>query len=83
MPILDGRHVEPGEIDRLRHTFVGTFRPSGPPGLLTDDGRPIDVYACPCGRDLWTLQQLRDHWQQGHLDEPQYRTIDWTGQGSG
>lgn len=28
---------------------------------------------CSCGSILQTCEQVREHWQSGHFDEPRYR----------
>lgn len=54
--------------------FIGTTRPSEPPNTRMPDGRYADVLVCTCGQHLWTQEGVRQHWQQGHFDVPQYIT---------
>jgi len=67
--ILDGERVSIDDICPEKHTFIGTFRSPVPP---RGDGALI---MCFCGRTLYTVGEGMDHWQQGHFDTPQYKTI--------
>jgi len=68
--LLDGKFVEEKIIDPTKHKFIGMFRtPSQPysPGA--------DVYNCPCGWNLETVNGVHEHWSKGHFDTPQYVSI--------
>ena len=79
MPYLDGTPVNPDEIDPAKHKFIGLFRPPAAPTTrhIDDSGKVIyaDAFMCGCGQTLWTIQDIYDHYQRGHFDEPQYITI--------
>lgn len=72
MVYLNGKEVSESKIDPIKHKFIGAFRPSDPP---RSDGT-WEVYLCPCGQHLWSVDAVFDHWQLGHLDVPQYVNID-------
>lgn len=71
MVYLDGELVEESKISAEKHTFIGTFRSPSPP--RSDES--WDVYACKCGHNLWTVEELFFHWKDGHMDIPQYISI--------
>lgn len=67
MALLDGKDIADDQIDPTKHKFVGMFRyPSTPSG---------GVVMCGCGSFLHNLDQVREHWQAGHMDIAQYATI--------
>ena len=39
------------------YAFIGNCTRGGP-----------GVTLCSCGSSLWTQQELRSHWQEGHFD---------------
>jgi len=67
MAILNGKFVKDLEIDPLKHKFIGSFRPPQPPST-----NGAAVFLCVCGQSLWTVESVRQHWQSGCLDIPQY-----------
>ena len=71
MVYLDGQAVADMVIDPQKHTFVGTFRSTQPP-----DPRGADIVPCPCGEDLWDTTTVFCHWQRGHFDVGQYRSLE-------
>jgi hypothetical protein len=71
MPILDGKPCKPEEIDPAKHRFIGMFRPPTWP-RRESIGHLID---CPCTRLLGDTATIREHWRDGHFDEPQYINI--------
>lgn len=71
MVLLDGKFVKDKEIDPAKHKFIGTFRQPHPP---VSDGS-WGVYLCSCGHSLWYVEECFAHWQLGHMDTPQYVTI--------
>ena len=48
--------------------FVGMMRPPQPPMVA-------GVLACPCGANLWFVQENFSHWQLGHFDYPVYKKL--------
>lgn len=68
--LLDGKEVEGYVIDVLKHRFLGTFRNPNPwpPGIY-------DVVTCNCQHNLWTREDVYNHWLKGHFDLLQYQTI--------
>lgn len=74
MVLIDGKLANDGEVKPDKHTFIGTFREPQPPSPTAE--RPWQVYICPCGQDLFTREGTFDHWRKGHMDLPQYRTIE-------
>jgi len=68
--LLDGVYVQPTKIDPAKHRFLGMFRPPVNPfrGATTD-------CLCPCGMILRYVHQSEEHYRNGCLDTPQYRTI--------
>ncbi len=70
MPYLNGKLVSADEIDPAKHRYVGMFRITFP-----EDGGGGYV-ACSCGEVLQSARAVRDHYQLGHFDEPQYADID-------
>jgi hypothetical protein len=68
--IVDGHVRSWITLDPKKHTYVGTFRPATPPFTTTA------VVLCSCGHSLWTVEAVREHWQMGHFDTPQYRTTE-------
>ena len=73
MVLLDGKMVDGFEVNSVEHKFIGTWRSPQPP--YPTRGKSYDVYLCPCMAHLWTLNDVFQHWQLGHLDMPQYITI--------
>ena len=71
MAIFDGEFVDDSKVNPKEHRFVGTFRTPQPP----KSNGTWAVLLCNCGQNLWTVDVVFDHWNQGHLDEPQYLTI--------
>lgn len=67
---LDGVLTDSTEIDPAKHTFVGMFRPPTA-GAYMGNG----LVACPCGSILHLMSDSFLHWQVGHFDVPQYKTI--------
>lgn len=63
--------------------LVGMQRDPQPPDMrfISDDGSVqfAAVLACPCGHSLWTTEEVRAHWQQGHFDVHLYKN-DQTGE---
>jgi hypothetical protein len=78
---LDGKLVSINDIDPTKHSFIGTFRSPNPPdGMgINDKGimQQAAVIFCPCGSHLWNKESTQNHWQQGHFDIPQYKTIEY------
>lgn len=63
---LDGKPVDAKEITPERHTFIGMFRP--PIGQCSQ--------LCRCGNHCETTTSHYNHYQLGHYDIPQYKTIE-------
>lgn len=76
MPYLDGRKVDPAEIDPAKHAFIGMWRDPWPIAKLTRFEGDVFYHHCSCGEHLLWFSMARDHWQLGHFDEPQYRTLE-------
>ena len=73
--ILDGKFVLASEIDASKHTYIGTFRSPTPP--CSDLSKSYGMYfLCDCGAMLSIREDVRRHWYEGHLDIPQYKTIE-------
>lgn len=70
MAILDGEFVDDKNIDPAKHRFIGTFREP----FSAFEGM-VDVFHCRCGEHLFNQQSILDHWQRGHMDAPQYVTV--------
>lgn len=69
MAILDGKKVEDEVIDPGKCRFIGMFR----------ELRPLNYAVsviCGCGQTLHTREDIFDHWQSGHFDQPQYVTME-------
>jgi len=73
MTLLNGKHVDPKEIDPAKHKFIGLFREPTPP--YRRPGETWEVMICECGMQLWTVNSIFEHWQLGHMDTPQYVDI--------
>lgn len=72
MPLLNGKQVEPSEIDPSRHRFIGTWRPSAPPYNAS-----TGMFTCRCSLEYsFDNRYLFEHWREGHFDEPQYIDIE-------
>jgi len=60
--------------------LLGVTRPPQPPDTkyIDKDGKMkfVDVMLCPCGHSLWSREQIRAHWHQGHFDTPVYAARD-------
>jgi len=69
MVLLDGKSIDPKEIDSATCKFIGLFREPRPP---SPHGANI---ICPCGNILETEESVFNHWQSGHFDIPQYQII--------
>lgn len=65
---LDGVLINETDIDPSKHTFVGIFRPPTPPMLSGN-------IQCGCGEILYSMFSICSHWMKGHMDVPQYQTI--------
>ena len=66
---LDGQLVDVAMITPARHLYVGLFRlPT--PGLPHGHGP-----RCACGILMQYLDEEFIHWQAGHWDVPQYRSL--------
>lgn len=80
MVYLDGRKVSIEMIDPAKHRFIGSFRsPQQPDTRFTREDGTVEyaaVMICGCGRHLWDVQSVGEHWRQGHMDTPQYVTIE-------
>ena len=80
MVYLDGRKVSVEMIDPAKHRFIGSFRPPQQPDtrFTREDGTVeyAAVMVCGCGRHLWDVQSVGEHWRQGHMDTPQYVTVE-------
>jgi hypothetical protein len=70
MVLLDGVGVVDKIIDPAKHRYIGMFR--YPFAVPTER---LDCIVCSCLTNFWTIEQLRQHWQLGHYDTPQYVTI--------
>ena len=68
MVYLNGEKVEKSEIKLDKHKFIGVFRAPCPP-------QGQGYIMCPCGQILQTQEITYDHYQQGHMDMPQYVDI--------
>ena len=77
MVIIDGQELPDSALDPKQHRFIGMFRPATYP---VSDGN-WDVYVCSCGAHLWSVEQCQDHWLKGHMDLPQYLSIENTKMG--
>jgi hypothetical protein len=66
--LLNGEFVSAESINSAKHKFIGTFRTPLPPASTS-------VWLCDCGACLWTKEGIFIHWQQGHMDMPQYVDI--------
>ena len=69
----DGVLVAAEDISPENHQFIGVWRPPYAP--VPTPERPYDVYTCPCLQHLWDIGSVILHWQQGHMDIPQYRSL--------
>ena len=67
---LDGELTTSDKVNPKDHTLLGLFRPPLPISNGT-----WSVCPCPCGRNLWTANEVFEHWQSGHMDIPQYKNI--------
>lgn len=72
MVIVDGVEMDPAFVSPVAHQFIGYFRPVAPP-----DAGSASALRCTCKHTLWTREEMRQHWADGHFDVPQYRTIQW------
>ena len=70
---LDGVLVSVQIISPAKHKFIGAWR--SPQAPVPTSAHPYDVYPCPCLQHLWDVGSVILHWQQGHMDVPQYETI--------
>ena len=68
MVYIDGRHVAASEVDTARHRFLGMFRE---PTISPEARGP----RCRCGMLMTFEDEVFSHWQRGHWDVPQYKTI--------
>jgi hypothetical protein len=61
-----GRYAfEATDEDGSPRLYVGMHRPP----MMSSPGGYI---MCSCAQVLQTVDQYRDHWQQGHFDQPMY-----------
>ena len=70
---LDGVLVAVETISPEKHKFIGVWRSPAAPVPTTE--HPYDVYDCPCLQSLWDVGSVVLHWQQGHMDVPQYQSL--------
>ncbi len=68
--ILNGKFVQPEEVDPAKHKFIGLFRPATNPILNPD----TDVL-CRCGRILRFVGEEQEHYAKGCWDREQYVDI--------
>ena len=59
-------------MKEVKRILIGKSRP-----MFTEIYDPDfrGVYRCRCTRDLWTLETLRGHYEQGCFDEPVYKYV--------
>ena len=74
---IDGNIYPSNVIDPKIHIFIGMFRSPFPPNTEyldeeTGEIKRAGYIACPCGHMLGYVEAVRDHWQLGHFDIPQY-----------
>lgn len=50
--------------------LIGHFREPNPPY----PPKGVDVVLCPCENNLWTREDVYDHWKRGCFDTPVYAT---------
>ena len=67
----DGVLVDAVMIAPALHSFIGMFREPTSPYPKMGAG----VYHCPCGNYLDVVDAVFTHWQAGHWDIPQYRSL--------
>ena len=67
---LDGKLVDPGVIDPVKHRFLGMFRPARNPWENAD----CDIF-CACGEILKYRGQEIEHYKRGCYDVPQYAML--------
>lgn len=85
-PILDGKPIDPSQIDPAKHRYVGTFRPadrSGLPKLNTHEKCPgcrreFHYYGMTTRYEDAIETWLADHYAKGCFDVPQYVSIEPT-----
>lgn len=68
---LNGKLVQPEEIDPAKHKYIGRFRPAYNP--ITD---PQSDVLCRCGEILRYVGEEREHYNRGCYDVNQYVDID-------
>jgi hypothetical protein len=68
--LLDGKFVNIADLDARRHKFIGMWRAPAAPYRSSD----CDIM-CPCGKLLRYVEEGFQHYQSGHFDLPQYKTI--------
>lgn len=71
MAILNGKTVDDKEINPNKHKFIGSFRY---PFSVFSAGIKGILY-CSCGSMLHHLGQVKEHYDLGHFDIPQYEDI--------
>jgi hypothetical protein len=73
MVLIDGKEVDVKEVDAAKHGFIGTFRKP-----FEQIKRPLyDIIFCSCGLNVCGGHyDLYQHWQMGHFDLLQYKTIE-------
>lgn len=72
--ILDGKAVNPDEVDPAKHRFLGMFRPAQ--SMEAECRKAGAFMQCSCGQTLMVHGAVDKHWRQGCFDVPQYVTIE-------
>ena len=71
MVIIDGQELPDSALDPKQHRFIGMFRQ--PLDMPKDTNYMV---MCSCGLALDSMKDIREHWQAGHFDLPQYLSIE-------
>ncbi len=70
--MLDGKLVDSAELDPAKHTYIGFFRPVFRP--VTQAAHAIVCGVC--STRFYTNEGMREHYNGGCFDIPQYRSIE-------
>jgi hypothetical protein len=73
MALLNGEFVDDNIINPKYHKYIGSFREPQPP--IFKSNTPHAIILCNCGAHLHYVESIRDHWQKGCFDVPQYVMI--------
>ena len=68
--LLDGKKVDPSNIDPEKHRYLGMFRPATNP-----IANPTSYIYCNCGQILKYRGEETQHYIKGCFDIPQYQSI--------